>query len=40
MTRNDVINLICEIAGETDAFDVLERALAGMTKPIFADGLL
>ena len=40
MVRLDVINLIFEIAGSEDAFDILEETLAGITKDELSSSLL
>ncbi len=40
MLRMDVISLILEIAGSENAFDILEEALAAITKDELSSSLL
>jgi len=40
MIRNEVINLILEIAGQQDAFDILESTFVGISKDALSLSLL
>jgi len=40
LTRIDIIGLILEISGRQDAFDLLEAALADMSKSVLSASLL
>ncbi len=40
LTRNAIIELIQEISGQRNAFDLLEKAISGISKDMLSDSLL